>query len=426
MRGLCLALLAWQAVAQVRLITVDPGHFHASLILKEMYPEMDRRVNVYAPLGPDLADYVNRVARFNQRAQNPTTWELDIHAGPDFFARMLRERPGNVLLMSGRSPKIDQVGAAIAAGLHALIDKPWILSPADLPKLDAALNAAERKGLVAYDIMTGRYEITYIIARALVNDPEVLGKLQDVEAESVHHILKMVAGAPALRPAWFFDIAQQGEGLSDVGTHVVDQVQWTAFPDQAIDYRKDIQVLEGRHWPLPITRAQFRQVTGEAEFPPYLAPKDGVLAYFCNNFVRYTLRGVPVKLNILWRWEAPAGAGDSYEATFRGTRGRVEIRQGEAEKFQSEVYAAPAGPALRKRVAALQAEYPGLALEEKDGRAHVLIPERYRVGHEDNFAQVAGRFFQYLKAPKSMPAWEKPNMLAKYYVSTRGVELAGK
>ena len=41
-----------------------------------------------------------------------------------------------------------------------------------------------------------------------------------------------------IRPAWFFDNDEQGEGLNDVGTHLVDLVQWTLFPEQAIDYRK--------------------------------------------------------------------------------------------------------------------------------------------------------------------------------------------
>jgi hypothetical protein len=30
-----------------------------------------------------------------------------------------------------------------------------------------------------------------------------------------------------------------------------------------------------------------------------------------------------------------------------------------------------------------------------------------------------------LQRPETFPAWENPNMLAKYYVSTKGVELAG-
>jgi hypothetical protein len=30
-----------------------------------------------------------------------------------------------------------------------------------------------------------------------------------------------------------------------------------------------------------------------------------------------------------------------------------------------------------------------------------------------------------MKHPETFPAWENPNMLAKYYVTTKGVELAG-
>ena len=37
-------------------MTLDPGHFHAALIQKEMYPGVAPRVDVYAPLGWDLVD----------------------------------------------------------------------------------------------------------------------------------------------------------------------------------------------------------------------------------------------------------------------------------------------------------------------------------------------------------------------------------
>ena len=38
--------------------------------------------------------------------------------------------------------------------------------------------------------------------------------------------------------------------------------------------------------------------------------------------------------------------------------------------------------------------------------------------------EVTNRFFDYVRSPGSMPEWERANMLAKYYVSTKGVELA--
>lgn len=429
-------------MAEVKLMTLDPGHFHASLIQKEMYPNVSKRVDVYAPLGPDLIEHLGRIARFNLRPDNPTAWELEIHCSPDFMARMLEQRPGNVVVLSGRNRgKIDRIKASIAAGLNVLADKPWIIASTDLPQLEAALDAADRRGLVAYDIMTERYEITSILQRELVNDRDtfgaaVQGAAQEpgVYMESVHHIMKTVAGVPSLRPLSFFDIHQQGEGLSDVGTHLVDLVQWILFPDQALDYRRDLQVLSGRHWPTVISRAEFQRVTGEASFPDYLAEfvKGDRLDYYCNNQVSYRLRGVHTKLDVLWKWEAPAGAGDTHLAVFRGTKSRIEIRQSQPENYRPEIYVIPNNAAGRREVQAalsqkierLQASYPGIALEDQGAQIRITIPDRYRVGHEAHFAQVTNRFFEYLKAPHSMPAWEKPNMLAKYYVSTRGVELS--
>ena len=52
--------------------------------------------------------------------------------------------------------------------------------------------------------------------------------------ESEHYLYKYVAGVPLRRPPWFFDVEQQGEGLSDVGTHLVDLVPWVLFPGQAV------------------------------------------------------------------------------------------------------------------------------------------------------------------------------------------------
>src|SRR5437868_4428877 len=234
-----------------RLITLDPGHFHAALIQKEAYPGVSNRVAVYAPLSTDLTEHMNRVARFNARAQNPTNWELDVHASPDFLERMVAERAGNIVVLSGRNRlKIHYIQAALEAGLHVLADKPWIIRLEDLPALEAVLDLAARRNLIAYDIMTERYEITSMLQRELVNADEVFGAIAPgseaepaVYMESVHHILKLVAGVPNLRPVWFFDIHEQGEALADVGTHLVDLVQWTLFPDQALEYRTDIDVL---------------------------------------------------------------------------------------------------------------------------------------------------------------------------------------
>src|SRR5262249_8310843 len=145
---------------------------------KEMYPGVARRVHVYAPLGPDLLAHLERVAGFNARATNPTAWELEVHAGPDYLARMLAERPGNVVVLSGRNrDKMDYILAAVQAGLHVLADKPWVIRAADLPKLADALRTAEENGLVAYDVMTERYEITSVLQRELIQDADTFGEV---------------------------------------------------------------------------------------------------------------------------------------------------------------------------------------------------------------------------------------------------------
>jgi hypothetical protein len=45
------------------------------------------------------------------------------------------------------------------------------------------------------------------------------------------------------------------------------------------------------------------------------------------------------------------------------------------------------------------------------------------VGHEAHFAQVTEKYLRYLAQGK-LPAWEVPNMLAKYYVTTKAYELS--
>lgn len=438
-----IALLSSPAIGKdLKLVTLDPGHFHAALFQREKLPGIAPEAYVYAPLGPDLTAHLNRVARFNLRTDQPTDWRLHIYTGSDFRERMLRERRGQIVILSGRNrTKIDDIQGCVRAGLHVLADKPWIIESRDLPKLEAALNTADAKRVIGFDGMTERFEITTILARALVTDSNVFGGPQTgtpeepaVLFESLHYLLKEVGGVPNQRPPWFFDIAEVGEGLTDVGTHLVDIVQWVMFPDQAINYRTEIQVLRGKRWPTTLTLPEFQKVTGEKEFPAALqtAIKDGRLEYYCNNQVDYRLRGVHIRLEPIWDFVAPPGKKDTDLLVFRGKRSRVEVRQGAEEQYRREVYVIPNAEAdraavraaLLKRVAALQAECPGVAVVEDAGRLQVTIPDALRISHEEHFALLARRFLEYVRNPKTLPAWEKPNMLAKYYVTTKGVELA--
>ncbi|MET0536002.1 MAG: oxidoreductase, partial [Steroidobacter sp.] len=48
----------------VRLLTLDPGHFHAALVQKYMYEGVDPTVHVYAPKGDDVLEHMKRIDGF--------------------------------------------------------------------------------------------------------------------------------------------------------------------------------------------------------------------------------------------------------------------------------------------------------------------------------------------------------------------------
>ena len=60
------------AKSEVKLMTLDPGHFHAALIQKSMYGQIDPTVYVYAPEGDDVTQHLARIDAFNKRTESPT------------------------------------------------------------------------------------------------------------------------------------------------------------------------------------------------------------------------------------------------------------------------------------------------------------------------------------------------------------------
>src|SRR5687767_169690 len=77
---------------KVRLITLDPGHFHAALVQKKMYPDIDSLVYVYAPGGTDLDEHLKRIEGYNTRLDAPTRWAETVYTGADYLAKMIAEK----------------------------------------------------------------------------------------------------------------------------------------------------------------------------------------------------------------------------------------------------------------------------------------------------------------------------------------------
>lgn len=428
-------------VAPFRLIMLDPGHFHAALLQKSMYPQIDPTVHVYAPAGDDVKEHLQRVNAHNTRADRPTHWKAVTYTGADFLPRMLQEKRGNVVVMSGNNrDKPARIRPIIDAGMDVFADKPMVIEPDGFAALEQAFAAAQDKGVILYDIMTERSEITAVLQREFSRQPAVFGRLVEgtpenpaVVMESVHYFYKTVSGSTLKRPSWFFDVTQAGEGLSDVGTHLIDLVQWECFPDQTLDYRRDVEILSARHWPTTLTAAQFKATTGLGSFPEALrgSVKDGALNIYANGEVNYRLKGIHAKVTARWDYEAAPGSGDTHYSLLRGTKCNLVIRQGAAEGYKPTLYleAAPGTDPLtfrRELLPALldiQQKYPGVDVKPLESSWQIVIPAQYDVGHEAHFAEVTTRFLSYLRTRK-LPAWEVPNMLAKYYTTTKAIELA--
>jgi hypothetical protein len=81
-----------QKSEQIKLITLDPGHFHAALVQKNMFPNVSAEVKVYAPQGKDLDMHLARINGYNTRAQNPTAWKEILYTSPDFLRKWFQKR----------------------------------------------------------------------------------------------------------------------------------------------------------------------------------------------------------------------------------------------------------------------------------------------------------------------------------------------
>lgn len=434
------SIIAAEEAARFRLITLDPGHFHAALVQKFMYADVDPLVHVYAPAGDDLQEHLKRIESFNTRATDPTHWRQKVRTGPDFLEQMLAEKPGNVVVLAGNNArKTDYILRSIDAGLNVLADKPMVITPSDLEQLKQAFAIAERKGVLLYDIMTERYEITSMLQRELSQQSALFGELQKgtpeqpaITKESVHHFSKTVAGAPLKRPQWFFDVKQEGEGIVDVTTHLVDLVQWEVFPEQALK-PSDVTMLSARRWTTAVTPEQFKKVTGADRYPDFLAGdvKDGVLQVSSNGEFNYRLRDVHARVSVIWNFEAPAGAGDTHFSIMRGTRANLIIRQGPAQNFKPVLYvekapsqtAAALEAALKLAIARVQQKHPGIGTRREGEAWVVTVPTSYDVGHEAHFAEVMKNFLSYLRAGR-LPEWEVPNMITKYATIMQAYEMS--
>jgi hypothetical protein len=287
------------------------------------------------------------------------------------------------------------------------------------------------------EMMTGRHAPAARVLERLVRVPDVFGAFRTdgpepaIRLASVHHLEKSVNGAPLRRPAWFFDVRVQGDGVADIPTHQVDQAQRLLAGHGAPGDRR-AELVAARRWTTPVPRELFARVTGVPDFPADLAGavRGEVLRYAGNAEVAFRLRGVDVRLTTRWDLTEPAGGGDAHELQAEGTEARVRLEQGPRTGFRRRLVVEPRGAAprveaaLRRAIAAWQAEHPGLAAGVAPDGFEIAVPVAPGAAHESQFPLVLDEFLRGLDTTP-WPDERAADTLAKYDLLARALAAAG-
>ena len=408
-------------------VQVDPGHFHSALVLKESLDGVSSTIHIYSELDQVLLNHLSLVSGFNQRAENPSNWKLEVHTGPNSVDRMIKEKMCEAVIL-----------ACLENGFHVLADKPWVIEAVDFPILEKALKVAQEKNLVVMDIMTERYEVVSLLQRELSNSLEIMGPFLKtgrpaLSLRSSHSLCKKVNGLQLRRPVSFFDIAEQGEGLTDVGIHLVDLSMWLLFPDKGICHKNDIRIKSATRWPTILDLSQFQAATGQEKYPSSLDDyvEGDCLTYFGNNTVDFEIHGLTIHVDTRWDFMAGPDGLDTYSAITRGEKARIELRQNEATNFESEIFVKPVSHSmdqfqvlLEAKVRDLSQKFEGLGLIRHEGEFQLSIPKKLRTGHESHFGMITRQFLSYLRKESPIPAWEFANHLSRYFVTVEGVKIS--
>jgi hypothetical protein len=289
------------------------------------------------------------------------------------------------------------------------------------------------------EIMTGRREVNSILTRQLVADGQVFGDFEDagagvpaIEMASVHHLEKMVNGAPLRRPAWFFDVRVQGDGIADIPTHMVDYAQRlaaAAASRSGTGPPAPLELIAARRWATAVPRELFARVTGNPEFPPELRDvvRGSELAYYGNAELSFRLGEVRVALDTRWDLSEAAGGGDTHRTVIRGTRVEIRVEVSAATGFRRRLSVLPRHDAdhlraaLERAVAAWQGEHPGVALAAAGAGWEIRVPRALDSGHESHFPLVLADFLAMVERGSAPPALAA-DTLAKYTLLARAIE----
>ena len=403
---------------------LNPGHFHAALTLRVANPRVHPTIHVYAPEGPELAAFLALVGAFEHGA-----WDLAVHAGPNALERLIAERAADLVVLACRNDaKLSTIDRLHQAGVPVLADKPWIVGSADLGHLDRATSGSP----LIMDMITAPDDGMIRLRQRIVETAAVFGTFTGapvIAFDSVHHLVKQVNGETLRRPPWYYDVRIQGDGIVDIHSHMVEQVQSMIGADRRWDFNSDFELDGARRWTTKVPLALYRESTGEAAFPLALSEtvRDGVLDLACNGEINYRLLGHEVRQTAVWQPREPAGGGDTMRMMVRGTGATVIMRQGPETAGRPELHLQPSDTdrfdvRVREAVGAWRESFPGLDIQASELGFQLLMPADLLRPHEAHFALLLDRFLDCIDG--APPPALAPAIRARYTLLAKAQEMA--
>ena len=417
---------------KAQLLVVDPQHFHASLVQKYAHPQIESVVHLFAENEQDAAGYAQSITQFNTRKESPSNWQIISYYGADFLQQAFVKQLGNLVILAGdNSKKVTYMKHAAEHAVDVFADKPLVIDKNGYLELEKLLS--QKVGLI-YDIMTERYDAKNQLLKALILDQDFSGGFEEnslaplITFSSTHHFIKEVSGKPLIRPALFFEVKKQGEGLVDVTTHYIDLVQWILSSEKVINIHKDLNFQHSERWKTRISNEQFTKATNLVEYPSQLlgAVKNDHLEIFSNGKIDYSFKNVPISIVVQWNVESKDGKGDKFHAQFLTNKVEFEIgpdENGRSSIFLKSLFGEEDFEQRIKRALVRTEKFSSVTIKKVGNKYQLTIPSELYLNHEEHFAKVVDQFLIY-RQQRKIPEWETSFLRAKYYLTTLALEKA--
>jgi len=292
-----------------------------------------------------------------ERFRTPATRRF---SGPEAAAQLVGSGVDMVILAGPPSTRPAHLAAAVAAGLHVWCETPIAIDPAGLAMAAAALDAADRRGLVVAAGLCSRHHAPTVATMHRIG----AGAVGTIRSISLHHdgglpwwkpLAATVSATEQLERNWISHDSRSGGAFVEHHVHALDRALWLLGDDEPLAVERlsgGATVAAGSD----AVHVRYRFASGvivEASCRRSATPGTGTSETVVGSRGRADLLAATIERanEGLWRAEAcrPGEAGAMYQA---GVDALLRtIRSGGPDRGESGVGTAVSGRRLLRATA---------------------------------------------------------------------------